>query len=93
MFIADEVCDFQKVTEGQYIDENWIEGRWLNGDETYHHELVRVLGRKVNLDEQFRRLQTKLDVGADEQFVYTPGSVNKVVTPGIYKIVLYQREQ
>lgn len=83
----------QKVTEGQYIDGNWIEGRWLNGDETYHHELVRVLGRKVNLDEQFKRLQTKLDVGADEQFVYTPGSVNRVVTPGIYKIVLYQREQ
>jgi hypothetical protein len=83
----------QKVTEGQYIEGNWFEGRWLNGDETYHHELVRVLGRKVDLDAQFKRLQTKLDVGDDEQFVYTPGSVNRIDTPGIYKIKLYQREE
>jgi hypothetical protein len=83
----------QKVTEGQYIDGNWIESRWLNGDETYHHELVRVLGRKTDLDAQFKRLQTKLNVGDDEQFVYTPGSVNRIDTPGIYKIKLYQREE
>jgi hypothetical protein len=89
----DQINYVQKVTEGQYIDGNWIENRWLNGDETYHHELVRVLGRKVDLDAQFKRLQTKLDVGDDEQFVYTPGAVNRVDTPGIYKIKLYQREE
>ncbi|MFT6867923.1 MAG: hypothetical protein ACJA08_002770 [Cyclobacteriaceae bacterium] len=83
----------QKVTEGQFINGKWMEGRWLNGDETYHNELVRVLGRQVNLNSQFKNQETNLDVGNGDQFVYSPGSVNTIFTPCIYKVVTYHRDK
>ncbi len=89
----DKIDYIHKVTEGQYLNGEWVEGRWLNGDETYHHELVRIFGREKALDSQFKMEKTNLDVGEGDQFVYSPGKVNSVFTPGIYKVETYVRDK
>lgn len=90
---GNQINHVKKVTEGKYVDGEWIEGRWLNGDETWHNTLVRVLGRQVNPDERLRGQQTDQDVNNNEPFVYTPGAKNRLNTPGIYKVEIYQRER
>jgi hypothetical protein len=82
------------VTEGSIEAGKWKDGRVLNGDETYHHELLRVFGREFNLDDRYVGQQkTSLDVKQGEQFVYSPGGKNKIHTPGLYKVMLYFRTE
>lgn len=90
---ADQMAYISKVTEGRFENGQWIETRWLNGDETYHHELLRVLGREKAMDSRFQLQETNLNVGEGEQFVYSPGGSKTIATPGIYKVVLYQRSK
>jgi beta-galactosidase GanA len=33
---------FEKVTEGRYVDGQWVEDRWLNGDQTHQGRHVRL---------------------------------------------------
>lgn len=80
-----------QVAEGRFEDGEWIETRWLNGDETYHNELFRALGRQINVNDQFERKETITEVGDEDQFVYSPGSVGAIDTPGVYKVLLYER--
>lgn len=82
-----------KVTEGEFVEGEWMEKRWMNGDETYHHELVRILGEEIVRNEQFKFEKTNLDVSEGEQFVYSPGSVNAIEVPATYKIQLYDRPE
>ncbi|MFT6855465.1 MAG: beta-galactosidase GanA [Cyclobacteriaceae bacterium] len=82
-----------KVTEGDFVNGSWVEKRWMNGDETYHHELVRILGDRIEGGSQFQFEKTNLDVSEGEQFVYSPGSVNAVIVPATYKIQLYDRPE
>jgi hypothetical protein len=82
-----------KVTEGNFVNGSWVENRWMNGDETYHHELVRILGDRIEGGSQFQFEKTNLDVSEGEQFVYSPGSVNAVIVPATYKIQLYDRPE
>lgn len=82
-----------QVTEGHYEDKRWVGDRWLNGDETYHHELLRAMGRSVDMGSRFQLEQTDLEVDEGEQFVYSPGGSNAVITPGIYKVNLYFRSK
>lgn len=88
---GNQIAYIGKVTEGRFENGEWKEMRWLNGDETYHHELLRVFGREVKVGDQFRFQETDLVVGEGDQFVYSPGGANTVYTPGIYKVVLYNR--
>lgn len=88
---GNQITYIDQVTEGRYVDSKWVEGRWLNGDETYHNELVRIFGREVTIDANFEFKETKLDVSEGEQFVYSPGDTRSISTPGIYKVILYQR--
>ena len=90
---GDQISYIGKVTEGRFEDGKWIEMRWLNGDETYHHELLRALGREKEVDSGFQFRETNLDVGEGDQFVYSPGGSNTITTPGIYKVRLYQRSK
>jgi hypothetical protein len=80
-----------KVAEGKFENNTWVEGRLLNGDETFHHLLVRVFGREYEVDQTFVNQKTNLEVQSGEQFVYSPGSSKKIQTPGIYKVQLYTR--
>ncbi len=90
---GNQISYIGKVTEGRFEDGKWIETRWLNGDETYHHELLRALGREKEVDSNFQLQETNLDVDEGEQFVYSPGGSNTITTPGIYKVRLYQRSK
>ncbi|RMG74319.1 MAG: hypothetical protein D6722_02640 [Bacteroidetes bacterium] len=89
---ADHLYYIGQVSEGRFEAGQWVEMRWLNGDETYHHELLRALGRETVLDAGFQFEETQLEVGEGEQFVYSPGSRKAVTTPGIYRVRLYRRE-
>lgn len=81
-----------KVVEGGFTNGTWYDLRLLNGDETYHHELLRVFGREIPLDANFNIKESNSAVETADQFVYSPGSVNAIITPGIYKVTLYQRK-
>lgn len=80
-----------KVAEGKFENGTWIEGRILNGDETYHHELLRVFGREFEVDSRFVSGDVELKTG--DQFVYSPGGSRKINTPGLYKVTLYHRNE
>lgn len=88
---VDKITYVGSVIEGRFENGKWIYERWLNGDETYHHELVRVLGKRVQLSSEYKSMETDLNVADGEQFVYSPGNTSGILTPGIYKVTLYQR--
>jgi hypothetical protein len=80
-----------KVTEGRFENGKWVEKRWLNGDETYHNELFRALGRNVIVEERFQSKEVDFELAEDEQFVYSGGEKASVEVPGVYKVILYER--
>lgn len=82
-----------KVTEGRFVEGEWVEERWLNGDETYHHELLRALGREISIASPYQSRETDLNVKQGEQFVYSPGNAKSIIVPAIYKVILYQRSK
>jgi hypothetical protein len=88
---GNQIAYIGKVTEGRFVNGKWNEGRWLNGDETYHHELLRVLGRETRVEVPHQSKETDLKENKGDQFVYSPGSLERIITPAIYKVVLYQR--
>jgi beta-galactosidase GanA len=90
---GNQVTYIGKVTEGRFVNGKWVEERWLNGDETYHHELLRVLGREVSTNSQYQPTTTDLNVKEGEQFVYSPNSFERIIMPAMYKAVLYQRSK
>lgn len=90
---GDQTICIGKVTEGRLTNGQWIEERWLNGDETYHHELLRVFGRDVSVASTYQSAETTLKVNDGDQFVYSPGNIESIKTPGIYKVVFYQRNK
>ncbi len=82
-----------KVTEGRFVHGEWVEERWLNGDETYHHELLRALGREISIASPYQSRETDLNVKEGDQFVYSPSSLESIIMPAIYKVILYQRSK
>jgi len=89
----DQIAYIGQVTEGRFEDGEWVKMRWLNGDETYHHELLRALGREIPVDSGFELQETDLDVAEGEQFVYSPGGAETITTPGVYRVRLYERSR
>jgi hypothetical protein len=91
--MGNQIAYIGKVTEVRFIAGQWTEERWLNGDETYHHELLRVLGRDVRIESRYQSKETNLNLNAADQFVYSPTNIESIVTPGVYKLIVYQRSQ
>lgn len=90
---GNQIAYIGKVTEGQFVRGEWVEERWLNGDETYHHELFRALGCEIKTASQYQSKETNLNVNAGDQFVYSPGSFEGIIAPAVYKVILYQRSK
>lgn len=83
---------FQKTAGNQIIYIGKVtEGRFVNGDGTYHHKLLRAIGREVRIESRYQSKETYIKVKAGEQFVYSPSAIESIITSGIYKIILYQR--
>jgi len=88
----DSTIYIYEVVEGRFDGEGfWEPGRTLNGDETFHHDRVRVYGR------QSVTSSTSL-VGGDLPPQPTVDNVSNfevvsesVPTPGIYRVKLYER--
>ena len=76
-----------QVYEGRFENEKWINTRLMNGDETFHNSRLRVFGRKFITDEKIENTTTK----QGEPDAYTPATNKEITTPGIYKVIAYQR--
>lgn len=91
--VGNQISYIGKVIEGRFVNGQWVDERWLNGDETYHNELLRALGREVKMESRNKAKEPDLKVNAGDQFVYSPSHTESMVTPGIYKVTLYQRSK
>ncbi|MFH6769036.1 DUF5597 domain-containing protein [Gaetbulibacter aquiaggeris] len=76
-----------QVFEGKYENEKWVTTRMMNGDETYHNSRLRVFGRTFETSEDLVKNQKK----EGEPDAYSPATKQKIVTPGIYKVITYKR--
>ena len=76
-----------QVYEGRYENEKWVTTRMMNGDETYHNSRLRVFGRTFVTNEDI--LQTIKKEG--EPDAYSPATKQSIVTPGVYKVITYER--
>lgn len=76
-----------QVFEGKYENEKWVTTRMMNGDETYHNSRLRVFGRTFETSEDLVKNQKK----DGEPDAYSPATKQKIVTPGIYKVITYKR--
>ena len=75
------------VYEGRYEDEKWVTTRMMNGDETYHNSRLRVFGRTLETEKDIVKVTKK----EGEPDAYSPATKEKITTPGVYKVVTYER--
>lgn len=76
-----------QVLEGRYEDKNWVTIRMLNGDETFHNSRLRVFGRQFTSDEKLEEAEKK----QGDPDAYSPATQKTITTPGVYKVLVYQR--
>jgi len=76
-----------QVFEGRYENKKWVTTRMMNGDETYHNSRLRVFGRTFETTED--TVSTSKKEG--EPDAYSPSTKKKIVTPGIYNVITYER--
>ena len=76
-----------QVFEGRYENEKWITTRMMNGDETYHNSRLRVFGRTFESTEDVVKTSKK----EGEPDTYSPATKQSIVTPGVYKVITYER--
>jgi hypothetical protein len=76
-----------QVFEGRFEGENWVTTRMLNGDETYHNARLRVFGRTFETEKNILNVTKK----EGEPDAYSPATKQKIATPGIYKVITYER--
>jgi len=82
-----EIGYIGQVWEGGYKNEEWIPTRLMNGDESWHNEVVRVFGRTFESSVELTK-EEKLQGDPD---AYSPATKQKIVTPGVYKVITYKR--
>ena len=78
-----------QVWEGKYQEEEWVPGRLMNGDETWHNAVLRVFGR----EHQTSTLASEALISAksEDPFTYSANRNKIIYTPGIYKVTTYLR--
>lgn len=77
-----------QVWEGDYKDGEWNPTRLLNGDESWHNEVVRVFGTKFRTEEVKEVL---VNTGGDDPFTYSSSNKKEITVPGVYKVKTYMR--
>lgn len=76
-----------QVFEGRFEGKNWVTTRMMNGDETYHNSRLRVFGRQFTTEEELEEKEKK----QGEPDAYSPATQKSITTPGIHKVIVYQR--
>jgi beta-galactosidase GanA len=87
---GEKVAYIGQVWEGKYEDEEWIPGRLLNGDETWHNAVLRVFGREHLSGIVMGGQPVNGDTG--DPFTYSANQNKIIYTPGIYKVQTYLRD-
>lgn len=83
----DTVGYIGQVFEGGYKNKKWVSTRMMNGDETYHNSRLRVFGRTFETTDDIVKVTKK----EGEPDAYSPATKQSIVTPGVYKVVTYER--
>jgi hypothetical protein len=83
----DTVGYIGQVYEGRYENKKWVATRLMNGDETYHNSRLRVFGRTFETTEDIIK-ETKKEGEPD---AYSPATKQKIITPGVYRVIIYER--
>ena len=76
-----------QVYEGRYENKEWVTTRMMNGDETYHNSRLRVFGRTFETAKDIVEVSKK----EGEPDAYSPATKKRIITPGIYKVITYNR--
>lgn len=76
-----------QVWEGRYEKQKWVPTRLLNGDETWHNAVLRAFGRTYETGEDIVKVAKK----EGEPDAYSPATKQKIATPGLYKVITYER--
>lgn len=76
-----------QVFEGRFEGEDFVTTRMLNGDETFHNSRLRVFGRQFTSTEKLEKVEKK----QGDPDAYSPATQKTITTPGIYKVIVYQR--
>ncbi len=83
-----------QVWEGRFVDNQWQPIRMLNGDETYHHQSLRVLGREPKtgvVPSSKHAWGPQPKVGQQEAHT-SWDTKQSVKTPGVYQVKTYLRD-
>lgn len=86
---GNKVAYIGQVWEGRYQDEEWIPGRLLNGDVTWHNAVLRVIGRE-HMSSGLQEV-AEADANSDIPFTYSANQHKMIATPGLYKVLTYLR--
>ncbi|GGK12232.1 beta-galactosidase [Yeosuana aromativorans] len=76
-----------QVFEGRFENGAWVTTRMLNGDETFHNSRLRVFGRLFESSKGIDQINKK----EGDPDAYSPSKMQKTITPGIYKVITYER--
>jgi hypothetical protein len=76
-----------QVFEGRFEGEQFVPTRMMNGDETFHNSRLRVFGRQFTSTEKLDEVQKK----QGDPDAYSPATQKTITTPGVYKVIVYQR--
>lgn len=76
-----------QVFEGRFEGETFLPTRMMNGDETFHNSRLRVFGRQFTSNEKLEEVDKK----QGDPDAYSPATQKTITTPGVYKVIVYQR--
>ena len=80
-----------QVWEGGFTKGKWLTTRMLNGDETFHHEVLRVFGRDVKFSKSPSTGQLIPPQPTSDSPDVFNGDAISIPTPAIYRVKTYLR--
>ncbi len=88
--VKNKVGYIGQVWEGGFKDNEWVPTRLLNGDETWHNEVLRVFGQRIVTSQVDN--ESVEAVKSSQPFFYSANIHKVITTPGIYKVITYIRD-
>lgn len=86
--VPNQTAYIGQIWEGEYNNAKWNPIRLLNGDESWHNEVVRVFGKKHKTGEL-------IEIGSnsyqEDPFTYSSNNIKEITTPGTYQVQIYIR--
>lgn len=80
-----------QVWEGRFENQKCVATRLMNGDEIFHNALLRVFRREFGRKFETTKNIFKATKKEEEPDAYSPETKQKILTPGAYKVIIYER--